>query len=405
MAKGNFLMNTVAGKLGNMVLYRSKGEQKARTYIKTVANPKTASQLNQRSQLSNVIAMYRAIKADIKNGFEDKKAKESTYNAFVRANLNVIKVFLTKEQASAQACIAAPYTVTKGSVRAVGFTGAGEDAVTNLAVGSLVIDANTTVGQLSAALVENNGGISYGMKLSYLSVIQVNNVNTGFPMCTARMYGMNLIENDETLVKDVLPVQAYAVKNGFLAHGEKVAVGGFCWILSKKDEMGSLRVSTQSLIVTSGATYAQYTGAQAMSRAATSYGAQVPIPLNPDAVIVETTAPMPGTISNVTYDGAALAGTNPPSWLTTKKIAILGSNMEAAKASIFVSDSNNSPTDAQIKAGAILFSTYGPNYAGSKTKLECSVPTAITPLCVAVVYDGVVAYKKTYQPKESEDMG
>lgn len=399
-------MNTVAGKLGSMVLYRSKGEQKARTYIKTVANPKTAQQLNQRSQLSNIIAMYRAVKADIKNGFEDRKPRESTYNAFVRANLNVVKVFLTKEQAAAQACIASPYTVTRGSVRPIGITGVGENAVTDIALGDLAIDGATTVAQLSSAMVENNSGISYGMKLSYLSVVQINNVNTGFPMCSAFMYGMTLSGNDDTLIADVLPIQAYSIINGFLAHGARVATGAFCWILSKKDEIGTLKVSTQSLIVTSGATYSQYTGNVAMSRAALSYGSQSPIPLSPDAIVSGVPVIEPGTISDVTYDGSPLSGNTPPNWVNTKKLAVLGSNMDASLLKIYVSADTNSASAATVIANSILFSEYGSGYTHTKTKLEATVPAAITPLRVAVVYDGVIAYDKSYtQGGGGDDIG
>ena len=60
MAVGNMFMGTGSGKIGNMVLYRSGGEQRMRVYLDTIKNPRSQTQMNQRVQLANLVAFYRA---------------------------------------------------------------------------------------------------------------------------------------------------------------------------------------------------------------------------------------------------------------------------------------------------------------------------------------------------------
>ena len=66
-------MNVASGKLGSMVFYRAKGEQRARTYVKTVANPKSEGQMLQRVQLPNLVALYGVMRLALKNAFTNKK--------------------------------------------------------------------------------------------------------------------------------------------------------------------------------------------------------------------------------------------------------------------------------------------------------------------------------------------
>jgi len=182
MAVGNMFMGTGSGKIGNMVLYRSGGEQRMRVYLETIKNPRSQNQMNQRVQLANLVAFYRTAQPFLLGSFQVKDIKLSGYNSFVKANLGNIKVFLTKTQAAQNACVAAPYRVSDGDIPSIGVTGAGVASVTNLALGvGLVIDDNTTVGSVSAALVALNANVTEGMQLNYLSLLQGTNPVTQAP--------------------------------------------------------------------------------------------------------------------------------------------------------------------------------------------------------------------------------
>lgn len=89
MAKGNPFMGTVNGRIGDNVLYVSKGEQNIIKYQKNVTNPQSNGQMYQRARFSNAGRFFtRGRKAFFKFAFENKKGSQSDFNAFMRANIN-----------------------------------------------------------------------------------------------------------------------------------------------------------------------------------------------------------------------------------------------------------------------------------------------------------------------------
>ena len=85
MTKRNFLLGTSAGKLGDMVFYRSGGEQRTRTRV-VPKNPKTIAQMTNRLSMLNLTSMFRSLKPILESSFPTKKSNQSAYNAFVSAN-------------------------------------------------------------------------------------------------------------------------------------------------------------------------------------------------------------------------------------------------------------------------------------------------------------------------------
>lgn len=89
MAKGNIFMGTLKGRIGDQVLYVSKGEQNVIKYQKHVANPQSNGQMYQRARFSNAGRFYtRGRQAFFKFAFEGKKKGVSDFNAFMKANIN-----------------------------------------------------------------------------------------------------------------------------------------------------------------------------------------------------------------------------------------------------------------------------------------------------------------------------
>lgn len=89
MAKGNPFMGTIKGRIGDNVLYVSKGEQNIIKYQKNVTNPRSNGQMYQRARFSNAGRFFtRGRKAFFKFAFENKKGAQSDFNAFMAANIN-----------------------------------------------------------------------------------------------------------------------------------------------------------------------------------------------------------------------------------------------------------------------------------------------------------------------------
>lgn len=299
MSKGNMLLGYSRGKVGSLVFSRSKGQQITRAYNARPNNPKSFNQQIQRARMANVVNMYRALVALCNHSFTSRPIEQSSFNAFVSANLKNSRVFLAKSQAAEMACVVAPYTISRGTLPSIQTTGSGDNVNTNINLGALVISASTTVGEFSSALIANNSNIFAGDQLSYISCVQSTNVNTGMPQVASGLYEVTLNEASTELLSDYMPSQAVVNRNGVLGHGAHVATGAYAWILSRMVD-GRLDCSTQRLILNDTSVYNAYTGDVVARQAANSYDAA------PEPFLV------PGSI-NANGGGGSVAPTGNPS--------------------------------------------------------------------------------------------
>lgn len=117
MAKGSQFWGNATGKLGEQVLYRAGGEQRARTYVARIKNPRTEGQAVNRLSMRNFATAFRAYKDVIRLSFPNRPVKESGFNAFIKANK-------TAKSAAISALAAnAGYFVPKGLIIAKGNLG------------------------------------------------------------------------------------------------------------------------------------------------------------------------------------------------------------------------------------------------------------------------------------------
>lgn len=116
MAKGSQFWGSASGKLGEQVLYRAGGEQRARTYVKNVKNPKTESQMRNRIQMSNWAAMYRRLKPILSKTFTARPSAESGFNALVKANKSRLRYAISKEMLESCNYIPVGARVSSGSI-------------------------------------------------------------------------------------------------------------------------------------------------------------------------------------------------------------------------------------------------------------------------------------------------
>lgn len=86
MSKRSLFWGNASGKLGEAVFYRAGGEQRTRTYVEKIKNPRTSSQATQRCKLNNLTAFYRSVASFIKQVNQPEKASMSAFNQFVKNN-------------------------------------------------------------------------------------------------------------------------------------------------------------------------------------------------------------------------------------------------------------------------------------------------------------------------------
>lgn len=170
MAKGSFLMGTVRGKLGEMVLSRTKGQQVSRAYIKQVSNPRTTKQVVQRALFLAAVKFFtRGNQALFKFAFEDRKTNESDYNAFMRNNVKN-GIVMSKAQFNNYGYPAVGnYMITKGSLADFDCEIVGPQGNAYTGIGMAEGNVPTTVGALSDAFV-NSGLYDYGDIITILTI-------------------------------------------------------------------------------------------------------------------------------------------------------------------------------------------------------------------------------------------
>lgn len=343
-------MGTINGKIGDLVFMRRNGEQVQRAYVKP-KNAMTRSQYTQRSQITNIVRLYQASPSFFQRAFENKPVYQSDYNALVSRNLGKDpKVYLPKEVAEAGGGVAAPYIISDGTLQAILVSGVGADAVTNIAIGELEITPQLTIAELSAAILANNTFIEAGDQLSYVSIEQYQ--DNGIPKLRLRKFEFVVNTAAQGLVTDYWPVQAIVNKEGFIGHGAFVYTGAFAWVLSRIAN-GKLKVSRQRLILTAQNINTNFTSADAITRAQVSYGATLPIFLDPNSDASGSAVPSVGasvaavSLSDTNLDSSAdfvAAATS----IAAGKLIIQGSGLseiESCQVTLRYFNSEDAPGD------------------------------------------------------------
>lgn len=275
----NGLFKKSKGSLGGVTFRGVNGQTVTSEKITKTTNPRTEAQMKQRVQLANLVSTYRLLQRSNLKGFQFKKKTQSDYNAFVANNINIVKCYLTKQEAAAQACVPAPYLFSQGSLPSIVVS---QDSgtsryVTSISLASLdsivsstdVKPVNATIAQLSQCIMKDNAGWQEGDQLSYISFRQITDESSGFPY--GSLYRSDIVLNldDSRKVGDVIDSLGFDIFNHFLAHDASKIQGAFAWVHSR-NVSGSLQVSTQRFIVYNN-TYLSHSTDEYLSKAIRSY--------------------------------------------------------------------------------------------------------------------------------------
>ena len=158
MAKGNMMLGYSRGSVGDVTFSRLKGQQIAKARNRNPNNPKTKTQMMQRSLFVSATKFYQQARAKFfKFAFEDKKLHESDFNAFMRHNVKN-GTNMTKEAVQAYNYPAlGMWALSKGSLEP--FVQKAEGNYYKASTGIVVpssYQVPTTVGELSKTLIQSN---------------------------------------------------------------------------------------------------------------------------------------------------------------------------------------------------------------------------------------------------------
>ena len=303
MAILNGILKKLNGSAGSLTFKQYAGQTVVSEKISVVKRSNTPMQMRQRTKWGNVIQMYKGICPLINYGFESKPVGKSDYNMFMKVNMKGSDIYLTREEVAGGGCIAAPYQLTQGTLPSIVVVGSGNNARTDIKLGDLTIDAETTVKDFAQAVVNNNADYDFGDQISFFDVLQRVNAVTGIPYCQFLATNVVLDKASEVKLLDMVSKYGFATVDGFLGHIEGEGAGVFGWVHSRKAS-GKTLVSTQSLINNNAEVIAEYSGAEAYKRSVKTYGGESSAFLTPETTTTQAT------------DGSASAGgtpTTPPS--------------------------------------------------------------------------------------------
>lgn len=264
-------------KLGGSVLYQAMGQTRQRELAANVANPRTNSQMENRTRWANLVNFYRANAGWMKFAYETKKQNQSEYNKFMSLNVPSARIYLPKSIASQGGCVVDAYQMTQGSLASVEVLKSGAAWQTNLYLVSITdLDENSTVGEVTVQLLPANPALREGDQLSFLRFTQMTNSSTGVPFVVVRKYEVLLKANDVRPFFDFMPRDYITFGGSAQAPCIEVSdsgnAGGFLLAISRTIG-GKTYVSSQSIVVANNSALIDaYSSDTARQEAIDSYG-------------------------------------------------------------------------------------------------------------------------------------
>lgn len=272
MAKIDGIATKISGKVGDLLFLQTKNGTVVYEAPSKKKTPRRSElQMSTRTQWANLGATYMLFDGTLKRGFESLPTNMSVYNAFVQANLGVVKVYITKAMRLNGGCVLAPYQITRGSLPSITMAlGQNGVLVSGLALGGLEITATTTVSEFSQAIIANNAGWQVGDQLTFFLGRQTLDPVTSIPRATLTPNKVVLDPVDETTLWSVSGQDGFASVGGCLGMNAVLLAGAAAWVHSREAD-GGLKVSTQFFYVENAA-LASYQTSAALIASANSYG-------------------------------------------------------------------------------------------------------------------------------------
>lgn len=262
------------GSAGNLTYTTMGGDTIMKGKVAFPANPKTVGQMSRRVRWANLVNIWQTFTQRDHPSFEARPPRVSDFNAFMGANIGGAPVYLTSSEAKQNGSVIAAYQVTEGSLPSIDIgTGTGGVRVSDISLGALVIDADTTLKEFSEAVIDNNDNYIEGDQITCFIALQTQNVVTGIPYVQMKSSKVTLNTRDEdTLLSDLVAADGFTTVDGKLG-ASAVINGGIVWIHSRV-EQGNVLVSTQSFAVTNSL-ISSYNTTAAKTAAIQSYGGQL----------------------------------------------------------------------------------------------------------------------------------
>lgn len=278
MAKGNALLGTLKGKIGDVVFSRSNGEQISRVKV-TPSNPKTLAQMSQRMIFATVTKAYSIMQALCNHSLQGVAYGRKTQQKWVQKNLDILRQIAAENGGNFSApglqfLIPARYLMSEGTLVPPAMIKSNQGIVMAASNGN-VIESVVTVGEFLAG----NSAVQKGDQITLVVVsesgapsVTVGGVSfapTEFKYCritipadaadTDEFFNVNTLKFGATIVTEGIDQFDFSYNN--MEGDERIEVesGVACAvILSRKAADGSYLRSTSYLQETQAGNFSAY---------------------------------------------------------------------------------------------------------------------------------------------------
>ena len=261
MSKGSLFWSKARGKLGDVVLSQLKGQQIARAYQPQVANPRSTLQTDQRILFSNAVKFYKHATQNLfKFAYEDKRANESYYNAFMRKNAKVSMLPTRAQYLNVNyPAIGNQFLMSQGSLPSIPYKYDESGGVFQLSLGSVTAaEENMTVGEVSTAFIASKfaqAGDIITIVVVSSSISSIDDEGRSAPSWAIVQFivdSSNTTDFSSYLSKQAPDINVTATKNsagiGTIKTSDGGSANGFCMIASREVTGQKLLVSDAYLI-------------------------------------------------------------------------------------------------------------------------------------------------------------
>ena len=279
----NQIFNLITtGHLWNLTFYMRNGRVIVRQrYNAGGKNIRTLARLLVQTRWANCVSLWKALMPNLAGLFCNKKRQQSDFNAFMQLNFRTSRVRLTKDEVRLGACVVEPGTIVSDGDADLScsidydYNADEKILVTNLCLGSITLNDQTTVATFASALTSNNPArLRQNDRLGILVVKQRFDAAQQIPLANSAIFTIDLDFSDTRTVGGILGNNWLSSKqqNGrnFLAfkcpENQLMAVMHFA---RQKDNRWECSTQTLAGINTY---FASYTSEEAKRKAIDSYG-------------------------------------------------------------------------------------------------------------------------------------
>lgn len=307
MAKARVSINPMyKGGAGGYSFYVRGGEQVVRqrknnsNYGESAS--RTRAQMIRRIMWGNLVNIYKAIRSWQQKAYDTKAIGQTDYNLFMKLNIPMASVGVTKAACEQGFAVFENYQVSKGSLPPVNYTldAQSADIITNI-VYTQAITAATTVGEFSAEVIAKNPQFQAGDNIAFIFFRNHQYIGAEWPYAYSVYTEVTLNPADTSVLMDIPEIGQRLIEGADnVLHvdytapspGGEPEVEGIAIIHTRKVS-GQLFVSSQSILMESDQFIQRYSGEDWYNTCIDSYGIDTEVPLDPNfnqGIITRVTA-------------------------------------------------------------------------------------------------------------------